>query len=53
MSANVFQKRRVGCMMAKRRFAQIYGKATPEEARGLLEDGIMILPIPILPEELN
>lgn len=31
----------------------IHGEATPNEARGLLDDGIMILPIPILPEELN
>ena len=32
---------------------QIHGKATPDEARRLIEDGIMILPIPIRPEELN
>ncbi len=32
---------------------QIHGKATPEEARGLLDEGIMILPIPVLPDELN
>jgi hypothetical protein len=32
---------------------QIHGRATPKEARGLIEDGIMILPIPTLPEELN
>ncbi len=31
----------------------IHGKATPDEARDLLEDGIMILPLPSLPEELN
>jgi hypothetical protein len=31
----------------------IHGQATPQEARGLLEDGIPILPIPVLPEELN
>ena len=31
----------------------IHGQATPDEARGLLEDGIMILPIPVVPEELN
>jgi len=31
----------------------IHGQATPDEARGLLEDGIMILPIPTVPEELN
>ena len=31
----------------------IRGEATPDEARGLLEDGIMILPIPPAPEELN
>ena len=32
---------------------QIYGQATPQEARGLLEDGILVLPVPVLPEELN
>ena len=32
---------------------QIHGQATPDEARDLIEDGILILPIPILPEELN
>ena len=31
----------------------IHGQATPDEARGLIEDGIMILPIPELPEGLN
>ena len=31
----------------------IHGQATPDEARGLLEDGSMILPIPTVPEELN
>ena len=32
---------------------QIHGKATPEEARDLLDEGIIILPIPVLPDELN
>lgn len=31
----------------------IHGKASPREARDLIEDGIMILPVPQLPEELN
>ena len=31
----------------------IHGRATPDEARDLVEDGIMILPIPAPPEELN
>ena len=31
----------------------IHGKATPREARDLIEDGVMILPVPQLPEELN
>ncbi len=31
----------------------IYGEATPEETASLLEDGIDILPLPILPEEQN
>ena len=31
----------------------IHGRATPDEARDLIEDGIMILPIPAPPEELN
>ncbi len=29
----------------------IRGQASPEEARALLEDGVSILPIPILPDE--
>jgi hypothetical protein len=29
----------------------IRGQATPEEARALVEDGVSILPLPILPEE--
>jgi hypothetical protein len=29
----------------------IRGQASPEEARALLEDGVSILPLPILPEE--
>jgi hypothetical protein len=31
----------------------IYGEATPEEARGLLEDGVDFMPIPVFPEERN
>ncbi len=31
----------------------IHGQATPAEARALLEDGVAILPLPMLPEELN
>ena len=31
----------------------IHGQATPVEARELIEEGIMILPIPAPPEELN
>jgi hypothetical protein len=31
----------------------IYGEATPEEAKGLLEDGIEFLPIPSFPEDRN
>lgn len=32
---------------------QIYGEASVAEARDLLQDGIMVLPMPIVPEELN
>ena len=31
----------------------IRGEATLEEARSLLEEGIMILPVPLAPDELN
>jgi hypothetical protein len=31
----------------------IHGRASVEEARGLLEDGIVIFPIPNLPDEFN
>lgn len=31
----------------------IYGEASPEEVRGLIEDGIPFLPVPRLPEDLN
>jgi len=31
----------------------IYGEATPEEAKGLAEDGVPFMPIPRLPEDLN
>ncbi|MEM9224336.1 MAG: DUF1178 family protein, partial [Pseudomonadota bacterium] len=31
----------------------IYGKAAPEEAEALLDEGIEILPIPTLPEDRN
>ncbi len=34
-------------------YRPIHGQASPEEARSLLEDGVMILPLPSLPEELN
>ena len=32
---------------------QIHGHATAQEARELLGDGILVLPVPLLPEELN
>ncbi|WP_321501254.1 DUF1178 family protein [Breoghania sp.] len=31
----------------------IYGEASPEDARDLVEEGIEILPLPVLPEEKN
>ena len=31
----------------------IYGEATPEEARGLAEDGIEFMPIPVFPDDKN
>ena len=31
----------------------IHGQASLQEARSLVEDGIMILPVPVVPEELN
>ena len=31
----------------------IYGKATQDEVSGLLEDGVAVMPLPDLPEDLN
>lgn len=31
----------------------IYGEATVEEAKGLIEDGVDFMPIPVFPEEQN
>ena len=31
----------------------IYGEATPEEAKGLVEDGVEFMPIPVFSEERN
>ncbi|MGB3418223.1 MAG: DUF1178 family protein [Mesorhizobium sp.] len=31
----------------------IYGEATPEEAKGLAEDGVSFMPIPVFPEDRN
>ena len=31
----------------------IYGEATPEEAKGLAEDGVEFMPIPVFPEDRN
>lgn len=31
----------------------IYGKATPDEVSNLLDEGVEIMPLPDLPEELN
>jgi hypothetical protein len=31
----------------------IYGEATPEEAKGLIEDGVEFMPIPVFPEDSN
>ena len=31
----------------------IYGETTPDEARALLEEGVEIHPLPILPDERN
>ena len=32
---------------------RIRGQATPQEARDLIEDGIMVVPLPTLPDDLN
>ena len=34
-------------------YRSIYGQATVEEAKALVEDGVPVLPIPTLPEERN
>jgi hypothetical protein len=31
----------------------IYGEATPEEARGLAEDGVEFMPLPVFPADRN
>jgi hypothetical protein len=31
----------------------IYGEATPDEARGLIEDGVEFMPIPVFPDDRN
>lgn len=31
----------------------IYGEASPEEARSLLEDGVEFMPIPVFPDDRN
>jgi hypothetical protein len=31
----------------------IYGEASPDEVKGLLEDGVEVMPLPPLPEERN
>ncbi len=31
----------------------IYGQATPDEARALIEDGVEFMPIPIFPDDRN
>lgn len=31
----------------------IYGEATPDEARGLAEDGVEFMPIPVFPDDRN
>ena len=31
----------------------IYGEATPEEAKGLLDDGVEFMPIPVFPDDRN
>lgn len=31
----------------------IYGEASPDEARGLIEDGVDFMPIPVFPDEQN
>jgi hypothetical protein len=31
----------------------IYGEATPDEAKGLAEDGVEFMPIPVFPEDRN
>jgi hypothetical protein len=31
----------------------IYGEATPEEAKGLIDDGVEFMPIPVFPDDRN
>lgn len=31
----------------------IYGEATPDEARGLIDDGVEFMPLPVFPDDQN
>jgi hypothetical protein len=31
----------------------IYGEASPDEAKSLVEEGIEVMPLPVLPEDRN
>jgi hypothetical protein len=31
----------------------IFGEASPDEARSLIEEGVEVLPLPVLPEDRN
>jgi hypothetical protein len=45
------EARRIHAGESERR--SIYGEASPSDARALLEEGVGILPLPVLPEEGN
>lgn len=31
----------------------IYGEATPDDAKSLVEEGVDVMPLPVLPEDRN
>ena len=53
MSAPNSPRRRARCTTGRSEHRSIYGEASPQEAKELLDEGVELHPLPVLPEERN
>ena len=53
MSASAFPTKPVKMHYGDIEHRPIYGEASPDEARSLIEEGVDVTPLPVLPDDRN